>query len=243
MKTLLICMLIVSGLVGCATNYKEYSAALQTIETAKHNAEGERWKAMAQIAQSGDATVKVAAMMAMQQGGAVQQTGTNLRAPEAPGESALRWLSLILPTAVQAYGINANTRMGIHQSDNAMALGINQSNNATAQSTATNAAFIGIASKGFDAANGIAGRIQSPAANVTTTTNTATTLSGSGVIGNGTYSTADRHDTTTTTDRHDVTTTDRHDVTDNHTTNPATTVQIPPGKTCTVDAKGVLACL
>ena len=86
------------------------------------------------------------------------QQNTQINAPKSWADYALQWTGLLLPTFGQVYTINKQTSLGLRQSDNATALGVS-----------TNSAFVGIASQ-----------IQAPAANVT--------LSGTGVIGAGTYS-------------------------------------------------------
>jgi PBP1b-binding outer membrane lipoprotein LpoB len=85
------------------------------------------------------------------------QQNQQVIAPKSWADHALQWTGLLLPTVGQIYTINKQTGLGMRQSDNATALGIS-----------TNAAFVGIASK-----------IQAPAANMT--------ISGSGVIGAGSY--------------------------------------------------------
>ena len=86
------------------------------------------------------------------------QQTTQINAPKNWADYAMQWTGLLLPTVGQIYTVNKQTSLGMRQSDNATALGIS-----------TNAAFVGIASQ-----------IQAPAANVT--------LSGTGVIGSGSYS-------------------------------------------------------
>jgi PBP1b-binding outer membrane lipoprotein LpoB len=78
--------------------------------------------------------------------------------PKSWADYALQSIGLFLPTIGQVYAVNKQTSLGMRQSDNAMALGIS-----------TNNAFVGIASQ-----------IQAPAPNLT--------LSGTGVIGAGSYS-------------------------------------------------------
>ena len=85
------------------------------------------------------------------------QQNTQINAPKNWADYALQWTGLLLPTFGQVYTINKQTTLGLRQSDNATALGVS-----------TNNAFVGIASQ-----------IQAPAANVT--------LSGTGVIGAGSY--------------------------------------------------------
>jgi hypothetical protein len=95
--------------------------------------------------------------MSLQMGG-VQQT-TQINAPKNWADYAMQWTGLLLPTVGQIYTINKQTTLGMRQSDNA-----------TAVAVSTNSAFVGIA-----------GKIQAPAANVTT-------IGGNGVIGAGSYS-------------------------------------------------------
>ena len=86
------------------------------------------------------------------------QQSTQINAPKNWADYALQWTGLLLPTFGQVYSVNKQTSLGMRQSDNA-----------TAVAVSTNSAFVGIASK-----------IQAPAANMT--------VSGTGVIGGGTYS-------------------------------------------------------
>jgi hypothetical protein len=95
--------------------------------------------------------------MSLQMGGGQQNAQIN--APKSWADYALQWTGLLLPTVGQIYTINKQTTLGMRQSDNA-----------TAVAVSTNGAFVGIA-----------GKIQAPAANVTT-------IGGNGVIGSGSYS-------------------------------------------------------
>ena len=147
-------LLAVLSLTGCAT--AEY-AAYADAHKAQAAAQTARYKALADIAAQGDTTAKVAAVMSLQMGG--QQQNTQINAPKSWADYALQWTGLLLPTFGQVYTINKQTSLGMRQSDNATALGIS-----------TNNAFVGIA-----------GKIQAPAANVTT-------IGGNGVIGSGSYS-------------------------------------------------------
>ena len=95
-------------MAGCSTTqeYTAYTQAHATAETA-------RYKVLSDVAATGGDSAKVAAVMAM----AMQQQST-LRAPEPAGGTALQWLSVLLPSVVQAYGITANVQTSIRQSDN-----------------------------------------------------------------------------------------------------------------------------
>lgn len=167
MKIILAFITAMLALTGCAsTDYAQYSKAQTDIATARHNADAEKYKAFAAIAQQGDATAKVAAVMAMAmgQGSGAQNT---LQAPQA--NEALQWASILVPGLTQVMGMRYNYLSAQTQSNNATALGIS-----------TNGTFAGIA-----------GRIQAPGSV------TNNTLSGTGTLGSGAYSTQDRHDVVT----------------------------------------------
>lgn len=147
-------IIAVLSLTGCAT--AEY-AAYADAHKAQAAAQTARYQALADIAKQGDTTAKVAAVMSLQMGGGQQNTQIN--APKSWADYALQWTGLLLPTVGQIYTINKQTTLGMRQSDNA-----------TAVAVSTNNAFVGMA-----------GKIQAPAANVTT-------IGGNGVIGSGSYS-------------------------------------------------------
>ena len=163
MKILLIVsVLTTSLLMGCAnTEYLAYSKAQTEIEVSKNLALSAKYKAMEAIAASGDATAKVAAVMALSmqgQGGSSQ--GASIAAP-APNQ-ALQWASVLVPGVTQVLGMRYNYLSTVQQS-----------NNSAAVAQSTNASFVGIA-----------GKIQA-----TNTSNTI--LSGTGSLGKGTYTTTD----------------------------------------------------
>ena len=165
MKNLFLAAMLSLSLVGCATNdYEMYAENHAKIEIAKANADAERYKAMSAIAQSGDTSAKVAAVVALSINGNSSNGSKqdNMAAPQA--NTALQWASILVPGVTQIYGISANMRVAMNQSDNMAKVAVS-----------TNDTF-----------TGIAGKIQAPAANLTTNT----TLSGTGVLGNGTYSTS-----------------------------------------------------
>ncbi len=123
------------ALAGCASpDYQAYAKAHEAAQV-------ERSKALATIAASGSDTAKVAAAMALALGG--QQPG--LQAPRDGWDRALQALGIVAPLAVQAYGVNKQTALGIRQSDNA-----------AATAASTNAAFVGLG-----------GLIQAPGATTT----------------------------------------------------------------------------
>lgn len=164
MKTIVTLIFFALTLTGCASNdYAQYSKAQTDIATARHAADAAKYKAMSDIAASGDSGAKIAAVMAMALGGnsGVQ---TTIQAPQA--SQALQWASVLVPGLTSVMGMRYNYLSTV-----------TQSNNAAATAISTNSTFAGIA-----------GKIQAPGA-ITTTT-----LSGTGNLGSGTYSTADRHD-------------------------------------------------
>jgi hypothetical protein len=134
------------ALTGCATaEYQAYADA----HKAQAAAQTARYQALADIAKQGDTTAKVAAVMSLQMGS--PQQNTQINAPRNWADYALQWTGLLLPTIGQIYTINKQTSLGARQSDNS-----------TAVAVSTNNAFVGIASK-----------IQAPAANVSTVSNTS----------------------------------------------------------------------
>ncbi len=142
------------SLTGCATGqYQAYADA----HKAQAAAQTARYQALADIAKMGDTTAKVAAVISLNTGNAPQNS--NIATPKNWADYALQWTGLLLPTVGQIYTVNRQTTLGMRQSDNA-----------TAVAVSTNNAFVGIA-----------GKIQAPAANVTT-------IGGNGVIGSGSYS-------------------------------------------------------
>lgn len=168
------------ALTGCATqDYQHYAQAQMAMAQAKSTADQARYTALARIAESGDSVARVAAVMSLAGlGDGARQAPSTVAAPTAPGSTALQWASILVPGVTQAYMISSNVKLGMRQSDNATALGLGQSRDQAATSAATFAAFGSMASQ-----------IQAPAANVSTTTNTTTTtLSGTGVLGSGSYS-------------------------------------------------------
>ena len=147
---------------GCAnTEYLAYSKAQTEIEVSKNVALSAKYKAMEAIAASGDATAKVAAVMALSMQGQGGSTGGASIAAPAPNQ-ALQWASVLVPGVTQVLGMRYNYLSTVQQS-----------NNSAAVAQSTNASFVGIA-----------GKIQA-----TNTTNTI--LSGTGSLGTGTYTTTD----------------------------------------------------
>ncbi len=132
---------LVVFLGGCASSgdYAAYAA----IHQANAAAQTARYNALARIAEMGDTTAKVAAVMSLQAGG--QGVSTQVAAPVSGGQTALQWASILVPGATQVYAIGQQVKLGMRQSDNSTSLGVS-----------TNQAFVGMA-----------GKIQAPAATMT----------------------------------------------------------------------------
>jgi hypothetical protein len=252
-----IVLLLALALSACATqDYKAYADAQANVATARANADTARYNALSRIAEGGDATSKIAAVMALALGTQGASQPTQIAAP--PQNEALQWASILVPSVTNIAGMAFNARVAMANADN----------NARV-SESTNAAFLGIAAK-IQAPVTVVPTTVIPQANVstvTTTTNTdnhavdshavatntttsnntaststtsnstsstsnststASTLSGSGVLGSGSFSTVANPVTTTANPL---------------TTTTTTTTTNPPGKTCATTAAGVLTCI
>lgn len=165
MRALLILAALLSG---CAsTEYKQYAEAQANIAAQRAAAEQARYAAIAAIAAQGDATSKVAAVMAMSM---MQQAPTKdvpLAPPRSAGETLLSWAQLILPTATQFYSIGRQAAVATRQSDNSARVAVQQSQDASITTTNIVNGFVAMGSK-------IQGN--------TTTTSTTTTTTPTQVI-------------------------------------------------------------
>lgn len=172
MKSLIVLFLALF-VAGCAgTDYALYAEAQSKVATAKYNAEEAKYKAMSIIATTGNDTARVAAVMAMAMGAQQSVNSPTMQAPQA--STALQWAGVLVPGLTQVAGMRYN-----YLSNQV------QSNNAARIAESTNDTFASIA-----------GQIQAPVANVTTTSTSTVneTLSGVGTLGSGAYSSTDSHD-------------------------------------------------
>lgn len=165
------------ALTACSSaDYIRYADTQASIQTARYNAESARFKAMASIADKGDTTTRVAAMMALQGSGNSTQA-QQVQAPKSGWDTFREMVGIVLPATVQAYGIHANQITAVAQSNNARDIGMS-----------TNQTFLRMAQE-----------IQAPAipaANMS--------IAGDGVIGSGSaikdsYSPVSTSDTNTIT--------------------------------------------
>jgi hypothetical protein len=121
MKRIALSLLAALALAGCATStdYKEYADTQKHIANARAMTEAARYAALAEIAKTGDSAAKVAAVISIQMGsmnGA--QPGQAVAAPVSPGETALRWASVLVPSLTQLYSIQRNADVATVQSNN-----------------------------------------------------------------------------------------------------------------------------
>jgi hypothetical protein len=160
--------LIVLALVGCAsTDYTKYSETQVAIARYKAESEKARYAVLAEIVKKGDPTASVAAVMSMQfgMGGNVQEQ--RLEAPRSSGDDMLKWASLLVPTAVQGFGIYANAKVAT-----------TQSNNATTTALSTNSTFASIANTGSNNQASMASNSNSAIQSISGTATTALTSMG-----------------------------------------------------------------
>lgn len=87
------------ALTGCATNYDAYVAAQKEIIQAQSQAETNRLLALTRIAESGDASAKGAAVMAIALS-ASKSAPVSLRPPES---AAMEWARILVPAATNLY--------------------------------------------------------------------------------------------------------------------------------------------
>jgi hypothetical protein len=163
-----IAFLCVLSLVGCAsTDYTKYSETQVAIARYKAEAEKARYAVLTEIVKKGDPTASVAAVMSMQMGMNTPQE-QRLEAPRNSGDDALKWASLLLPTAVQSFGIYANAKVAT-----------TQSNNATTTALSTNSTFASIANTGSNNQASMASNANSAIQSISGTATTALTNMGS----------------------------------------------------------------
>jgi hypothetical protein len=124
-KTILAGAIGVLLLTGCASdNYQQYARTQENIALARAEAEIARYKALEAIANSGDTTARVAAVIALQQG-SPQNNSPRVEQPTSTGDTALRWASVIVPSLTQIYGIGKSTDLAIVNSNNNKDISIN----------------------------------------------------------------------------------------------------------------------
>ena len=117
---------LLSGCAGLATdNYQQYAQTQETIAVARAEAEIARYKALEAIANSGDTTARVAAVIALQQGSLQNNSSTRIEQPASAGDTALKWTSVLLPSLTQFYSIGKSTDLAIVNSNNNKDIAVN----------------------------------------------------------------------------------------------------------------------
>lgn len=211
------------AVTGCATTNKDYLALLtaqQAVAVQNAEAAKARFTAMSQIAQTGDASSRTAAVMAM----AMVQT-PHVQLPAPPENEALKWASVFVP-AITNLGANYFTyRLGAINSNNAAATTTAAYNAFSGMATAGYNAVQGTATAGFNSASTIAGFIQAPQANVTTTTTTTNTDNRQFTTTNNTSNTTNNTTSSTSNTTSNATTT-------NNTTSNTTNTTNSNNRTC-----------
>jgi len=179
--------LAVLALAGCATNdYQKYSETQVTIARYKAEAEKARYQVLAEVVKKGDPAASVAAVMSMQMGmgGAAQEQ--RIEAPKNAGDDVFKWASLILPTAVQGFGIYENAKVATTQSNNATATAISTnstfasiantgSNNQASMAANANSGIVSVAGSATTALTSIANSSNTALTNMSNASNTALT--------------------------------------------------------------------
>lgn len=103
-------------LTGCAsTSYQQYADTNLKIQTSKANAEKARYKALEEIAKTGDANTRNMAVMALALG---SQGNSPTTAIEAPRDPLLQWAGILVPS-LTTIGVKAfDVATTINASDN-----------------------------------------------------------------------------------------------------------------------------
>jgi len=108
------------ALMGCASvdDYQLYVAAQKSMVESQSQAEIARYNALKEIAQKGDVTAQVAAVISLNNNGNLSPKIPQLQRPESMGDTILKWTSVLLPSLTQFYSIEKNTELAITQSNN-----------------------------------------------------------------------------------------------------------------------------
>jgi hypothetical protein len=121
-KTILATAIGILALTGCATSkdYQIYAQTQQQIATARAEAEIARYETLRSIANSGDTTARVAAVIALQQGASSNNNSPRIEQPTSVGDTVLKWTSVLLPSLTQFYSIGKSTDLAIVNSNNSL---------------------------------------------------------------------------------------------------------------------------
>jgi hypothetical protein len=121
MKRILLATAAALTLTACATNQDAYYKAIAAREARQAEQELRADTAIAQMAASGDAQAKGMAIMhfAMKASNA-KQSQQHIAAPKTIADQLLPWASILVPSVVQMYGIQQQTRVQLNSSNNAL---------------------------------------------------------------------------------------------------------------------------
>ena len=162
MKILTAIALSIVVLTGCASEGQtQYYDTQKAIANSNAAIAQAKYDAIGKLAEGGGDTARVAGIISLMSFGQGAQQTQQLAVPRSTSDTILQYLSVLAPVVVQGYGIAKNADVAI-----------NSSNNSSLVATSTNSTFLGMS-----------GKIQAPAANV------YNTMSGTGVMGAGSYST------------------------------------------------------
>jgi type IV pilus biogenesis protein CpaD/CtpE len=121
MKRIILATAVALTLTACATNQDAYYNAIAAREARQAEQELRADTAIAQMAASGDAQAKGMAIMhfAMKASNA-KQSQQHIAAPKTIADQLLPWASILVPSVVQMYGIQQQTRVQLNSSNNAL---------------------------------------------------------------------------------------------------------------------------
>ena len=211
----------VALLAGCTSMDKQYAAhlaAAQSIAQANALASQEKIKQIGEIARaSADPSAKTAAVMAM----AFIQT-PQAHVPAPPESQALKWASILVPTLTNIATAGFSYRAGVVASNNSRDVTVAGYQAFGSMAAAGYNALQSTSTAGFNSNSAIAGFIQAPQANVTTTTNTT----------NNTDNRQTNNTTNNTTSSTANTTSNTTNTTTNNTTNTTTSTTNSNNRTC-----------
>jgi hypothetical protein len=116
-----------AALTGCAsmTDYSLYAETQQVIAKEKARAEVARFEALREIAKTGDATAQVAAVITLNQNSQSSTQVQGVAPPTNLHDTLLKWASIIVPSAVNVYGIGKNADVALTNSNNSRDIAIN----------------------------------------------------------------------------------------------------------------------
>lgn len=109
-------------LIGCASNdvQMSYYQTEQAVRLAEAEALKAKYTAMSEISKHGNDTVKAVALMSIDRKDTPVSFSNNIRPPENPSDTALKWLSVLAPIGLEGFRTFKNSQVQMHSSDNAL---------------------------------------------------------------------------------------------------------------------------